>query len=606
MSSLADVIPQYEYLYEPSDFYHTLDELVPDISEEVHPLENVGKALQLKIYEECSKDPVLFALMCRANNSEGFVKIKTYMKQNEIMHSLHNDHYVYILGSRQTGKTTIVYIYLLWCMIFHKSYKVGILMQRDGIVKKALKELFDYYTYLPSWFKQHCECVVDNALEKRFSNGSSVSGFVVNPANPDGAGRSLKVDYLLIDEAAFIPYVGETYTALKPATSRRHLRLKKSNLPYGITIITTPNGMEGIGKWAYTNWIKALNNENNFKAIRFHWREVPEYDDEWYASAIADMSERDANQEYELKFLGSKSAYLDDSIIEVLQDSNNIYTPSNEIRLKYGKLVLFDEINPDRVYILGADSADVGDDFAAMCLLDYETEETVGIYYEQNVGALEFMEDVYFLMELHDKILLGFEKNAMGTTSVQLLYRKFGKSRIFVREDKRNSKDAYKECGIVTSNISRKLMMQLVYDYTKNNPENIKSAILIYELCSLERKGSRIEAASGQHDDLVMAWAFCLYSINYGAIEFYISHLQAPSEQIKANYELLNMLNSNKQITGDMSLHLNQNDKTMSKDQMGEMFGTFDNEILNIIMNNRVADSTADDERSAILGDIFG
>lgn len=595
----------YSFEYTPSDFYETLDDLMPEASEEKHPLEDIGKALQIKIYEECAQDPIMFALLCRANNSEGFIKIKTYMKQNEIINSFIVDHYVFILGSRQTGKTTITYIFLLHCLLFNKAYKVGILMQRDGIVKKAIKELYDYYLYLPSWFKAHCTCVVDNALEKRFSNNSSVQGFVVNPANPESAGRSLKVDFLLIDEAAFISYIKETYTALKPATSRRHLKLKKNNLPYGTAIITTPNGMKGTGEWAYEQWIKAVNKETNFRAIRFHWREVPDYDDDWYADTISDMGTREANQEYELKFLGSKTAYLDDEVIEKLQDVDNIKNPLNQIRLKYGKLILFKDLDPDAIYILGADPADTGDDFAAMCLMDYLTEEVVGVYYEQAVGSLEFVEDVYMLMELHPRIILGLEKNALGATSVQLLYKQFGKSRVFVREDKRKSKDAHKECGIITSSVTRKLMMQLVFDYTKNNPENINSAILIYELCSLEKHGARIEAASGQHDDLVMAWTFCLYMINYGALEYYVSYLQVSNDQVKENYALISSLNSNHVLTNDLSMHRVKSPAS-SESIDSIMNNEYDNPILNLIMNNRQADSSEQDERDSAMNDIFG
>ena len=578
-------------------------DLMPDVSEgDLHPLESVDPSIKVEIITRCAENPYFFAHFCRAPSAEGYVAIKPYGKQKHIINEYIVSKYVIILGSRQTGKTTITYTFLIWLMIYHENYKIGMLMQKDEVVKGAIAEVFQIYELLPSWLKLGFK--VDNTKEKILNNGSRFQGFTVDPKNPDGVGRSLKVDFLLIDEAAFIHNIDIAYRALKPVTSRRHLRLKKYGIPYGISIITTPNGMLGVGRWFYLFWTSAIIGANNFKPVRFHWTEVPEYNQEWFDDATSDMTTRDINQEYELKFLGSQSAFLDDDIIERLQDEENIVNPINSIRLANASIALFEDIDENDVYILGADSADSGADYAAMILYNYTKGCVAGIYYEQDISALEFVDDVYTMMNLIPNMLLAFEKNSLGTTSIQLLYQEFGGNRIFTHDQYRRTSDEYKKCGISTNSHTRKLMIDLIYQYAKNNYDSIKSIILIHELIGLEQKGKRVEASKSLHDDASMAWSFILYIIEYGKISDYIDLLSKENQgNYSENMKLISQLNENKHVPMSSGVSLMNN--TIMNNTPTETV-TYENPVLNLISNNTNDVNTDDIEKRSAFDEIFG
>jgi len=546
--------------------YHDIEDILnfAEISQdEVHPLEYIEDCEKVKVISKCAENPILFASICRVPSAEGFVKLNLYDKQKDIINGYIEDHYVIILGSRQTGKTTVTYAFIIWLLIFHGNYRVGILMQSDTTVKGGIKEVYDIYNCLPSWLQE--TCIIDNTKEKVFNNGSKLLGFAIDPKNPDGIGRSMKVDFMLIDEAAFIVNIDKAYRALKPVTSRRHLRLKNNELPYGTVIITTPNGTFGTGKWYYDFWTDSLKEINNFKAIKFHWSSVPEYDDEWFADTTSDMTERDINQEYELKFLGSNSAYLEDTMIENMQKSENIKQVIGEIKLIHGEIKLYKSLNQDTFYLIGADSADAGDDYAAMVIFDWLQQEVVGIYYDDKVASIDFTQDAYDAgMKIQNSLII-FEKNTIGATSVQSLYQQLGPSKIWVVRDRRFQSDSYKYAGISTNTHSRRLMFDSLYKFVKENPDKINAPTLIYELISLEKKGQRIEAAKGSHDDLALSFSFILYVMAYGNIEDYTSRFD-----IKGQADQAEMLDA--MITDDQVV-----------DKIDNLVDKFDNDVLNIL-----------------------
>jgi len=567
------------------------------IESEEHPLDNISKEMQIKILEYCSEHPEVFISILRVQAPEGYVPIIPYEKQKEIIKTVIEFHYLILLGSRQTGKTTIIQGLIIWLLVFFDNYKVGILMQRDKSVKDFIREIGKLYEGLPKWIKALVPMVVDSAYKKQLANGSQIEGQVVDPKNPDAVGRGLRVDFLVIDEAAFIDNIDKAYTALKPATSRRHLRLKKAGLPYGTVLISTPNGTTGVGEWFYNQWVDAVNGRSNFKAIKFHWREVPEYDDEWFKEVTADMKQRDINQEYELKFLGAQNTFFEDDLIEKLQDQSHIFDPIDTIKLVFGEVKLYKPLRKDTVYLIGADSADSGEDFAAIVIYDYFEEEVIGIYYDKDVASIDFVQDVYALMKHIDNSILIFEKNSLGTTSIQMLYQELGATRVFVHnKDKRFKPDAYKYAGISTNSRSRKLMFDSLYKYIKGNYNKIYSQELVYELISLEVKGNgRVEASKNAHDDLVLALCFDLYVQDHHDLQPYLLNFNIKTEA--KEHELQNLA---------MIAELNSDKpSTLSNDNNTPEFNLYDNSGLNTIEQMIIENKQKQEEKSKILDSIF-
>ena len=99
--------------------------------------------------------------------------------------------------------------------------------------------------------------------------------------------------YYLIDEAAFIDNIEETFTAAQQtlATGGQCMAL------------STPNG---IGNWFHLTWERAESGENSFLPIRLPWTVHPERDQSLERSTRLEiLGPRMAGQECDCDFLAS-------------------------------------------------------------------------------------------------------------------------------------------------------------------------------------------------------------------------------------------------------------------------------------------------------------
>ena len=69
--------------------------------------------------------------------------------------------------------------------------------------------------------------------------------------------------------------------------------------------------------------------------------------------------------------------------------------------------------------------------------------------------------------------------------------------------------------GLNTNSKTRPLILDALFDYVKTDPDMIHSERLSMELLGLVNKSNRIEADTGFHDDLAMAYGFCCYVRKY-------------------------------------------------------------------------------------------
>ena len=488
-------------------------------------------------YLSCAADPIYFIEnYIRIEEPEGFVQMKLYPKQKLIIQAALQKKHIIILGSRQTGKSTVLRLLMLWLARFVRKYKIAFTQQKAQYGVEALRVLKEFYMNLPLWLRAD-KLAVDNAYKKVLAETNSYIQFVVvNPQNPDGVGRSLSADSVMIDEAAFIPKIKQAYTALKPVLSRRFPRLERAGIPYFEAIVSTPHGITGDGEWFFRMWYRSLLGETNFFPILFHWREVPEYDEKWYEQATKDLDERERLQEYELVFVPPETAFLDVKLAHRLEQ--NIKSPIETVELAFGEARIYKHFEPDKFYLIGVDVADRGSDEAAIVVTEFETDEVVAVYNNRHVLSLDFVADILAILKLYPRAVIGIEANSLGSPLIQLLMRLPGvDSKIWIAKEYRRKKfsDKLKKAGITTSNKTRPLIISALYRYLVDNAEKVNDYALVLSLIGLERRGNRVEAASGSRDDLAFALAFTAYLKQYGDIEDYLIF----SSNVKINWDYI-------------------------------------------------------------------
>ena len=189
-------------------------------------------------------------------------------------------------------------------------------------------------------------------------------------------------------------------------------------------------------------------------------------------------------------------------------------------------------------------------DYAGVVLFNLTNNE-VEASAKLRLGKINnLVEVVKFLYSMYPTSVILIERNNFGIAVIERLLEDYKiRNALFYsygnKDPKRMSEEQRlhnKIYGIQTDSGSRPKMIQMLIKYVLENPEKIKSKELINELIYLqEKKNGRVEAMSGQHDDLVMALSFILYAMEYKEKDLRkFKHLKSESIKMINNVALLN------------------------------------------------------------------
>ena len=220
------------------------------------------KTLIKEEYINCARDPVYFMrkYVYIQNPTKGRILFHLYPFQEKVLNQFNKNQYNIVLKSRQLGISTLVAGYSLWLILFQKDRNILALATTQGTAKNLITKIRFAYDNLPVWLK--VKTVENNKLSIRLANGSQAKAV---SSNSDSA-RSEAVSLLVIDEAAFIENIDETFASAQQtlATGGKCIAL------------STPNG---VGNWFHQTWVKAEEKDNSFVPIKLPWRLHPERDE---------------------------------------------------------------------------------------------------------------------------------------------------------------------------------------------------------------------------------------------------------------------------------------------------------------------------------------
>lgn len=455
---------------------------------------------------------------------------------------------VLYMSSRQSGKTTTSAMYLLWCMIFFPKIQISYLTLDKARAIDMISRMKEMMDSLPKWMQVKPKSKAERLSYYELANGSKISASFVSGSNdPDRVGRGLTAPIIFMDETAFIPHAKIVWGAVQPVYSAAKIFAKKNGYPYGVIFTSTPNGAgDNFFYNIYQNSIKFddiynyetksmypdykkqfdLADKNDFISVVLHWSEFRTQ--EWYQQQRKELNFdiKKINQELDLAFLGSATCIFSDEVIARLYAKKRI----DRIKLNFGhEFDLFKEIDPKKKYILGVDTAmSTGStsDYSAIVLTEAETGDPIGEWHGRFSVVKRFAQLVKVLIQslkvwygLNSRsLIVSIERNSIGKEVVEELvydesdfdYEEYLFSELVGGE---------KVLGIFTSNSGkmgqgkRDQMFQLLVNHVNERPNTIHGKLIIDECRNLEQKtNGRIEASKNQHDDVVMAWNFCLYT----------------------------------------------------------------------------------------------
>lgn len=451
-------------------------------------------------YIKCANDPAYFMRKyCKIQHPQrGSILFDLYPFQEKVLHIFRDKQYNIVLKSRQLGISTLSAGYSIWLMTFHKDKNVLAIATTQATAKNVITKIRVMYDGLPKWMKP--KATENNKLSIRLANGSQAKAV---SSNSDAA-RSEAVSLLLIDEAAFIDNVEETFTAAQQtlATGGQCIAL------------STPNG---IGNWFHKTWVKAEQGENNFVPIKLPWTVHPDRTEDWRTEQDKQLGQRSAAQECDCDFLSSGETVFEP--LKLTELEKTVIEPV-EKRGHDGGLWIWEYPDYSRQYMLVADVARAdGADNSAFHIFDIESNMQIaefrGKIPPRDYGAML----VGIASEFNNALLVVENANMGWSTIEEIQHRGYGNlyfsSKGLANETVESYMSKYENDkltpGFTMSLKTRPLVVGKMMEYVREDSVVIRSSRLLKEMRVFVWKNGRAEAQTGYNDDLVMSFGIGMF-----------------------------------------------------------------------------------------------
>jgi hypothetical protein len=428
----------------------------------------------------------------------GRILFNLYPFQEGVLHLFRDENYIITLKSRQLGISTLAAGYSLWLMLFHKDKNVLALAITQATARNLVTKTIFMYENLPKWLQlPYSE---KNKLSLRLRNGSKITA---KSSNTDAA-RSEAVSLLLIDEAAFIDNIEETYTAAQQtlATGGQCMAL------------STPNG---IANWFHKTWVDAEAGDNGFIPVKLPWTVHPERDQTWRDEQDRKLGVRAAAQECDCDFLTSGDTVIEPELLSFYEET--FVQDPIEKRGVDGNLWIWEGVDYQKSYMIIADvSRGDSTDYSTFHIFDIESCTQVGEY-KGKLSPKEFGNVlVGVATEFNDALLVIENANIGWSTIEQVLAREY-KNLYYSSRSETETVESYMAKferdklvpGFTMSLKTRPLVIAKLTEYIREKSVTIKSKRTMAELRVFVWKNGKPQAQIGYNDDLVMPLAVALY-----------------------------------------------------------------------------------------------
>ena len=497
---------------------------------------------------KCARDFKYFAsnyIKIRSTDS-GEIPFKLYPYQERVLEEFESNRFNIIRKFRQGGLTTLAVLWCLWICMFREHKQILVISKTDAeaikagkIAKRALEVLEQTHPWLVPRLAEdskHTLTFVDTKSEIEFGSKNRARGQTLN--------------YVIIDEAAFIADMEEVWADMYPTVSTGG----------NVIVVSTVKGM---GNWYQKMYHAAEQGKNGFNVINLNYNEHPKYQNaKWVSETKANMGERRFAQEIEGIFLGSGDTYLPmrtlneieqssqekpvikklykeyDSEKETFEDAENSIDPA-EIRGGEGALWIWELPKEGRDYIIGVDAAEgIGSegDYSSCQVIDMKTLEQVAEFYSNTIHVEDFAMVLSTVGNYYNTALMVVDNFGCGAALLNRIESDINYEYLYHQYSKTHQKP-----GFNISSKTRPLILENLQNHAMNGTVKIRSRRLVNELNTFVVAGNkrRAEAQNGSHDDLVMALALALFiNDQFNKSNVYLddkTHLSNPKVNKKLN-----------------------------------------------------------------------
>lgn len=444
-------------------------------------------------YSKCEDDPIYFIenYMKIISVEKGLINFLLYDYQKEMVLALKDNRFNIFTTARQVGKSTVTCGFILWYMLFNPDKTIAILANKGDTAREILGKIQTAYEHLPKWMQQGVT---------EFNKGSfslENNSRIIAAATSSDNIRGYSINYIFIDEAAFIENWDKFFTSVLPTIT--------SGSDTKVTLVSTPNGMNHY----YAIWIHALEGRNQYKPISVDWRKVPGRNDAWKEDYLAlnNFDSQKFEQEMEVQFYGSSSTLISGWRLKELVYQIPLIQNDNMIQYKTP--------GNGRNYAIVCDVArGKGLDYSAFQVIDISSMpyEQVCTYRDNLVTPIDYTSIIFKAATLYNHAMVLVETNDIGDQISSSLQFDFEYDHLLYTESAGRSGrkvtsgfgGAKRERGIRTTRYVKNMGCNMLKLLVENRQLTIVDFDTINELSTFSLKNGSYCAEDGHHDDLVM------------------------------------------------------------------------------------------------------
>lgn len=476
---------------------------------------------EVEEWKRCAKDILYFAeKYCILMTPEGrqHIQLRDYQKKY-LMHLFNNRLSVY-LSARQSGKTTSSAIFLLHYLLFNFDKTALVTGNKRKTAIEILEKIKQIYYELPYFIKggvnkwNESEIVIDNGCR------------VLAEATTLNTGIGFSINFLYLDEFAHLPanIAEKFYNNIFPTMAATKGK---------VAISSTQNGYNLF----YRIYKAAEAGDNDYKAFKTDWNEVPEWnpekrcwekrDEEWRRRQIANYGSEEAfNSQFGTEFDVSVKTLVHRKYLKTLQQSTQEFInkdlPGVSLSSNYYWKNDYDpqsQLRRDYIVLLGDLAEGVEKDYThfSICRLiepGSDKIECVGYYRSNDTDRKDIAKSIMELCGIlcdSNHTLLSFERNTYGELFLKHI-EEFDEKNAVPGFDKSilvkffNDSGTKFEYGVrITRGNKNNLCILFKEDFEKGRVVN-ESTVFCTELLNFsdtEDKG--VWKAAFGHDDAVMS-----------------------------------------------------------------------------------------------------
>lgn len=438
--------------------------------------------------------------------------INTGVMENMYDFTLADDtNHLYYTNGILSHNTTLMTIYALWLALFFSDQTIYIMANKKATATMIFGRIGLAYKELPNWLKE--TTAEYNKTNMTLSNGSKI---ITAATTADGI-RGDTVSCIIFDELAFVDSGIEKplWDSITPTLA--------TNPNAKLFVASTPNG---VGNLFYQLVQRAEKGESGYKLEKVIWSDVPGRDAAWKERTLKGDCNGDIDafeQEYECRFLGiSNSPFPTSMFTKIEQD---VCDPI--MVLEDGCLEIWKKPENNRVYSIGVDiSEGIGLDASVIQVFDFtdlSNIEQVARYTNRFISPTDFTTVIYNTAKMYGFPVLAIERNNMGLEVCE---------RIFFQHNYNNfvnygtttvgARGRIRPGILSTSSTKYSAILTWKFYAASKLAVKINDKATLDELRHFIRyKNEKFAAASGYHDDLVMAMAWAFYPLHVNLINDY-------------------------------------------------------------------------------------